>query len=338
MRVLCRILISIGFLSLFLQPVFSESFRVRKVHTVQMKEEIGFEKTVKIGINDSIALFLPEKKAGEKQFDFIEGFEVKIQIPKSVSDWRDSVALSLYDDISPRPSENQIDYSGTRIFIQPLPSKMNWIAQVPLYTKTSLKDSSYTTKVSVIPDVSKGYAFLRFMPVMKGVPEETLNATLTVVIKPCLRNLGRLSLDFDRTEGSASSPVDILIDDEVVSSQFTQKNFSTLLEPGLHNLSIQSQEYRSEVRSLVVEQAKVSSEKFSFKSLKPTISISAPDNSEVFLDGNKVSEIGKEFEVSEGEHSLKFILGSYEILRNITAEKGKTYSANLNIDLQILED
>ena len=326
-------------LFLFL-PLFSlsgENFRVRKVHSVTLTEEPGFEKSVTIGINDSIAVFLPEKKDSSR-FDFLEGLEVKVSIPKSVSDWRDSVALSLYDGVSPKPSASQIDYSGTRIFIQPLPSKMSWIVQIPLYRETGLKDSSYTTKVNVIPDVQKGFAFLRFMPVMKGVPEETLNANLTVTIKPCLRNKGRLSLNFERNSESENTPVDILLDDQLVESQFKGKTYSVLVNPGLHSVNVQSNEFRSEVRSCMVEQAKITQEKFTFKSLKPLLSVSAPDNAEIFLDGQKLTETGKEFEVSEGEHSLKFILGSYEVLRNITAEKGKTYSANLNIDLQILED
>lgn len=327
--------------TLLILAVFSlsaENFRVRKVHEVNLAEEVSFEKTVSIGINDSIAVFLPEKDPEQERYDYLEGIEVKVSIPKAVSDWRDSVALALYDSISPKPASSQIDYSGTRIFIQPLPSKMSWIVQIPFYKETGLKDSSYTTKVNVIPDIQKAFTFLRFMPVMKGVPEETLEASLNVTIKPCLRNIGRLSLNFERKGEFASSPVDIFVDDQPVQSQFTGKTYSLLVTPGLHNLSLQSNEFRSEVRSCLVEQAKTTSENFKFKSLKPLLSVSAPDNAEIFFDGQKLSEIGKEFEVSEGEHSLKFILGSYEVIRNITAEKGKSYSANLNIDLQILED
>lgn len=312
--------------------VFPENFRVRKVHFVQLEEDSSFEKTVVTGINDSICVNLPEK------YEFIEGIEVKIQIPSSVSSWHDSVAFSLYENIRPRPESSQIDYSGTRIFLKPLPSKVYWIAQIPLFKETSLKDSSYTTKIDAVPDIKGGFSFIRFMPVMKGVPEETLSAELTVTVKPCLVNKGRLTLFLERADGVKDNALDIIIDDEVSLAQTYDEKYSAVFEPGLHNINIRSEDYRNEVRSVIVEQAKETEIRILMKSLAPRLSVSAPDKVEIFLDGDKVSEFGKEFEISEGEHRISFVLGSYEVIRSITAEKGKTYSANLNVDLQILEE
>ena len=47
---------------------------------------------------------------------------------------------------------------------------------------------------------------------------------------------------------------------------------------------------------------------------------------------------GKEFVISEGEHKIKFSIGDYEIVRSITAIKGKTYTANFSLDLDISEN
>ncbi len=310
----------------------AENFRVRKVHVVELEEDSSFERTLTTGINDGVCVRLPEK------YEFIEGIEVKVQIPSSVSAWRDSVAFSIYDGVKPSPRDGQIDYSGTRLFLQPLPSKVYWICQIPLGARNSLKDSAYTTKIGVVPDVSQGFAFIRFMPVMKGVPEETLNAVLGVTVRPCLVNRGRLSILLDRTLSGSDSPVDIFIDDNVYESDFLEGRCSLVLEPGLHNVSVQSASYRSEVRSVMVEQAKVSEVKISLRSLSPRLSVTAPDTVDVFLDGAKISASGKEFEIEEGEHKIRFALGSYEVVRNINAEKGRTYSATLNVDLQILEE
>ena len=311
---------------------YSENFRVRKVHFVSLEENTSFEKTVTVGINDSICVQLPEKK------EFIEGIELKVQIPSSVSSWNDCVAFSLYDSVMPVPKENLIDYSGTRIFLQPLPSKVYWIAKIPMYEKTSIKDSVYTTRINVIPNFENGFAFVRFLPVMKGVPEETLNANLAVTIKPCLKNLGALKLLLDKSSENIDTLLDILIDDKLVSSQFDKDEFYTKLEPGVHNVSVQSQSYRSETRSIVIEQAKETDVQLKLKSLTPRLTISAPDNVEILFDNRKISEIGKEFEITEGEHTVQFMLGSYTVIRSIVAEKGKSYSANLNVDLQILEE
>ena len=42
--------------------------------------------------------------------------------------------------------------------------------------------------------------------------------------------------------------------------------------------------------------------------------------------------------ITEGEHKIKFSIGDYEIVRSITAIKGKTYTANFSLDLDISEN
>lgn len=316
----------------FANLAYSENFRVRKLFPVEIVEDSSFEKTVVTGINDSVSLRLPEN------YEFIEGIEIKIQIPTSVSSWHDCVAFSLYDDVSPFPDEKRIDYSGTRIFLKPLPSKVYWTVQIPLSEENSLKDSAYTSKLNVIPDVSKGFVFVRFMPVMKGVPEETLEANLTLQIKPCLIDKGRLTILLDKSVGDSSFPCDIFFDDEILASDFSDSKFSSLISPGLHNLRIQSDNFRNEVRSVMIEKAKTSEVKVVLKSLTPHLLVSSPDGVEIFLDDEKFSDVGKEVEISEGEHRIRFVLGSYEVVRNITAQKGKTYTANFNVDLHISEE
>ena len=96
-----------------------ETFRVRKLLPFTLAASPNEEQTATIGINDSLALFFPE------DLTYIEGIELKVQIPTEISSWRDSVACSIYDNIKPIPSAAQIDYSGNRIFVTPLPSKFN---------------------------------------------------------------------------------------------------------------------------------------------------------------------------------------------------------------------
>jgi len=176
------------------------------------------------------------------------------------------------------------------------------------------------------------------MPVMKGVPEETLNAMLTVTVKPCLKNLGGLKLLLESSLENKDTLFDILVDDKMVSSQYDKNVFYKNIEPGVHNISVQSQFYRNETLSIVIEQAKKTEVQIKLKSLTPRLTISAPDNVEILFDNQRVTEIGKEFEITEGEHSVQFMLGSYTVIRSIVAEKGKSYTANLNVDLQIFEE
>ncbi len=306
---------------------YSESFRVRKVHSVFLPGNSVEEQNAVLGINDSLAVFMPD------DMTYIEGFELKIQIPAVIADWRDSVAFSIYDGIKPKPNSSQIDYSGTRIFVTPLPAKLNWIVQIPLKEHNFGKDSSYITKLNVMPDVSNGFAFMRFQPAMKGVPDETYEAELKVVLKPILLNKGTLLLKVF-TPDSRKGNYEILVDNEPV----LLKDGRTLLDAGKHNICIQSEEYRSEVRTVYIDQAKTSEVQVNLKSLAPTLTVTAPENSEVFLDDEKISELGKEFVVEEGEHVIKCQIGGYEMVRALNIEKGKSYFANLTVDLEISEE
>lgn len=322
------------FFLLFFQIIsfsfFAESFRVGKVHIATLSPSVAEEEIMNVGINESVAVFMPQ------DMTFIEGFELKVKIPQIVADWRDSVAFSLYNDIKPTPDISSIDYSGNRIFVVPLPAKLNWIVQIPLKKETSIKENSYVSKVDVIPNVSSGYAFIRFQPAMKGVPDETYEAKLTVLVKPVLINKGCLSLSVLNPEGNLlnSSEYEVFIDDETADF----RNGKVLLSCGKHNISVQSETFRNEVRSFYIEQAKTSEITVNLKSLTPTLTVTAPENSEVYIDDEKLNATGKEFEIKEGEHIIKCKIGSYEVVRSILVEKGKSYSANLMVDLEIVEE
>lgn len=306
---------------------WAETFRVRKVCSVSLPGDSVEEQNAVLGINDSLAVFMPA------DMTYLEGFELKIKIPQIVADWRDSVAFSVYDGIKPRPNVSSIDYSGTRIFVTPLPARLNWIVQVPLKNQNSIKNNDYIAKIDAVPDVSVGYTFIRFQPAMKGVPDETYEAKLNVFVKPVLMNKGTLKLDVSAPGGQAAN-YELFVDDEPQ----VLLDGKILLEAGKHNINIQSEEFRNEVRTVYIEQARTSEIQVALKSLAPTLTVTAPENSDVFIDDKKVESFGTEFVVSEGEHIVKCQLGSYEIVRSLSIEKGKSYSVNLAVDLEISEE
>ena len=305
----------------------AETFRVRKVCSVSLPGDSAEEQNAVLGINDSLAVFMPQ------DMTYLEGFELKIKIPQIVADWRDSVAFSVYDGIRPKPNASTIDYSGTRIFVTPLPAKLNWIVHVPLKNKNSIKDNGYIAKIEAVPDVSSGYTFIRFQPAMKGVPDETYDAKFNVAVKPVLMNKGTLKLEVFSPDGQNAS-YEVFIDDAPVALL----NGKVLLDSGKHNLNVQSEEFRNEMRTVYIEQAKTSEIQINLKSLAPTLIVTAPETSDVFIDDEKVDSFGTEFVVSEGEHIVKCQLGGYEIVRSLSIEKGKSYSVNLAVDLEISEE
>ena len=329
MRVFSRFKTCIFLFAIFIAVsfCFAESFRTRKTVVVTIPEESVDETSVSVGINDSIAVFLPSDRT------FIYGIEMSLKIPSSIYEWRDSVACALYDSIYPLPTASRIDYDGKRIFLIPLPAKAKWIVQIPLSEDNLIKENSYITKASPIPSTKDGFVFVRFLPVMKGVPSETMNANLSVSVKPLVFDKGRLFVKIF-AESKRFSNAHVFIDDKPEEL----KNDSLILDAGMHSVNIQSDEYRNEVRSVFIEAAKNTECVVELKSLEPLVFISAPKNFEVYLDDVPLENFDSEFSVSVGEHTFRFVIGGYEIIRNLSCEKGKTYNMNISLDLQITEE
>ena len=306
----------------------AESFRVSKVHEISILQSVDSEATAKLGINEALAIKLPSDQT------FIEGLELKFEIPEAVASWMDSVACSVYANITPTPKSTQIDYSGTRAYVKTLPGKLSWVLQIPLKKENSIKSNNYTTKVDTVIEPVKNVIFIRLQPVMKGVPEETLNAIIPITVKPILMNKGQLTFKLVPPEKKLE-PCTIFIDDKMTTFSNSTKVF---LDTGIHDISIISESYRNEVRTVRIDRAKNTDLTVEMKSLEPTLLITAPEGTEVLLDDVKCTVFGKEFVITEGEHKLKFSIGDYEIVRSITAIKGKTYTANFSLDLDISEN
>ena len=257
-----------------------------------------------------------------------------MDIPDSVAEWMDSVACSVYDKVKPIPSSSQIDYSATREYVSTLPGRLSWVLQVPLISNNSLKANKYITKMDTVPDLSQNLIFVRLQPVMKGIPEETMKAKVGISVKPILQNKGMLDLTLEAE--NKLLPCSVFIDDKPV--QFSDKNIKIMLDTGVHNISVISESYRNEVRTIHIDQAKTTPLSVEMKSIAPTLIILAPESTHVTLDGEKFSSFGTEFPISEGEHKIKFSIGEYEIVRTINVIKGRTYTANFEVDLQITEE
>ncbi|MBQ5998325.1 MAG: PEGA domain-containing protein [Treponema sp.] len=320
--------VSAVFVLLVCTSLFAETFRVRKVSSVNLSGDSLKSESAELKISDALAIFLPEDQT------YLEGIELTVQIPKIVADWRDSVAVSIYNGVNPMPGATQIDYNGTKIFVTPLPTKFTWILQIPLTENfTPSTDDGYISSINTIPDTSNGFVFLRFQPAMKGVPDEVYDSVLNVSAKPILKNKGTLKLSVQNLQGENVSS-EILIDDAPVNL----KNGKILLTPGIRTLSVQNSEYRNEVRSIVIERAKTTEVSLTLKSSEPTIIVSAPDGTRIFLDDQPFTKTNKEIPISEGEHKIRFLIGGYEMTRSLEIQNGKSYKVNLTIDLEISDE
>lgn len=338
-----------------------ESFRVHKTVVVDMTDEVSPVKAV-LGVNDALVIKVPSNPL------FLKALSLEVKIPPEVAEFRDSVAYFLYTDVNPNPSDNVIDYRGTRAFINTFPTKLSCNLLIPLFSSVELKDSPYSIVLPAAMDDNSGYVYFRLQLVMKGTPVNIWDSSFVIDVKPVLDDEGVLELNVFAPELQHSSDETLSQNGENSESKIETENSTNIVEPkivtlngtglytlfidgnipelidgklilptGTHHLSIVSDLYRSEVRTIVIEQARTTKMDVLLKDVTPLVEISAPDGVQIFLDSVEMTDWKKSFTVSEGEHLLKFILGGYEKIQSFEAFNGKTYRFSLNLDVQIVE-
>lgn len=318
-------------LFLFLFSVFfvnAQTFRVHKnfVHKIDLTKESG---KIELGINDALTVVYPEEQI------YLEGFSIDIKIPELAVTWRDSMAWSVFDSVTPEPNQDIIDYTGKAFLFALLPPKHSLSLIVPLKENNSIKESPYATKLETIPKTDSGYLFMRLQQVMKGTPDEFEDLKFEVTVRPILTNLGKLNLELTAPDKvSAVQQCALFIDEKPFDA--AQKDF--YLESGVHTLSLVSEFYRSELRTFQIDKARTTKLALNLRSIEPSLIINAPVSSTVYFDGQLLEGEIKEFTITEGEHFVKFTLGNYDVEKKFTAVKGQSYNVSLIIEAEVTEE
>jgi hypothetical protein len=328
-RVLCiRKHIGIFLILCVLLPGASETFRVRRTVFVSLAQETP----VPLSINDALAVELPDDRT------FLKGVMLDLVIPTEIASFPGAVAYSFYDNISPGPAEGRIDYDGTRILFEVLPPRMGLSIGIPYGTPSALKTNPYIRLVPFTLSSNSSLIFFRIQLVMKGVPENVLNSLITVAVKPVYEDRGRLSLKIiyprDKNNVPIEKPYTVFIDEQAVELA----GGVLILDSGVHHLSIVSDFYRNETRTVTVPKAKTLALEVPLTDIAPLLAVSAPDGTEVFFDGEKIDAYQKAFPIAPGDHTVRFLLGGYESIKSIHAVNGRTYSVSVDFNIEITEN
>ena len=317
----CSIFLFLAFFSLS-----AESFRIHKIIPItftQIEEKID----VTSGINDALFITFPD------DLTYVSGVELNLKIPEEIITWRDSVAYILYENLTPSPSKENLNYHGERLYVSTIPGNFSLNIYIPISSDFAIKANPYSEKLPTIKNFSNQRGiFLRFMMVMKGVPDSLENATLEISAKQVLKNNGMLSLSVTTPEQPAKNYT-VFIDDSPMQD-FKQK----ILQTGEHHLSIVSDFYRNELRTFRIEQAKTTSLSVNLRKIEPLLKLICPKETIIFLDGSQIQMTNAPLEITQGEHIVKFVFGDYEVTKSISAQNGRTYSVNLNIDAIVTEE
>jgi len=304
----------------------AESFRVRSMSLVALDSQKTEAQIVALGYNDAIAIVFPASPI------FLKGVEIEVKIPQGILSYRNSMAYGLYHRVKPAPSTATIDYQGEELTFQPLPSRLSFVLQVPFMNAHGLKSGPYATVLTTVYDAKKGPLLFRLLPIMKGLPEDIETMQFPVRIKPILTEEGafRLSLAWP---GNQVKPVSVRIDESLVENA----EDLVFLAPGTHHLSVVSDEFRNEVRVFTIESARITELTVPLQDTAPRLFLVAPENAVIQVDGKSVENPKNPYILEPGEHAILFKIGDYELMRQITAEKGRDYTVSMVIDINVTE-
>ena len=306
----------------------SETFRVHRniVHKIDLSKN---SEKVLLGINDALSIVYPEEQI------YLQGIALDIKIPELAVTWRDSMAWSIYDSVTPDPQNNIIDYSGKALNFALLPPKHSVSLIIPLTENNTIKENPYAQKFEFIPNIESGYIFLRLQQVMKGTPDEFEQLKFEITVRPLLTNQGKFELELiSPNKNEAVKQCALFMDEKPFD--FSKDGF--YLESGVHTFSLVSEFYRSELRTIHIDQAKTTKLSINLRGIEPSVIITAPVSATVQFDGNPVTSNANEFPITEGEHKVKFNLGNYEVEKKFTAVKGQSYRVSLVIEADVSEE
>ena len=173
---------------------------------------------------------------------------------------------------------------------------------------------------------------------MKGIPESFDKELFDITIKPIYIDKGRLVLDLkypvNQQLETIEKPYTIFIDE--IPTNLNDSN--TILDTGIHHISIVSDFYRNETRIFTIEQAQSTLLEIQLRDIAPTLQFLIPAGTQIFLDDNLIENGEIPFIVSQGEHIIRCVIGDYEVIKSIQVINGRSYIVNLKFEMDILEN
>jgi hypothetical protein len=294
----------------------------------------------------SFSLHIEELAAVEiiEEPSFIEGFELKLVLPGEFEEYKNSLALYIYRNVTPTPSEDRKTYSGKTVFWNVLPSARNLYYRIPLRPDYSFASAPGTTVIEKPVKPDDFPLIITILPVMKGIPDSLYTSPIQCKVMPLVENRGMLELRVQEQKDDDNNPEDLVeVDAESITMRLDNRALSYpqpsyILESGIHTIHIESEKYQNKEVSFSLKKGEVKKLNITLKKLVPEVTFEAPENSEAYLDGEKIQLIqGKSMEVSEGDHTILFKLGDYSLSKRFHTERGKSYIISLLLDISIKE-
>jgi len=311
-----------------LVPLEAETFRTTLKGSIEVSPLRPEGKSLTMTYIDAVVVTLSPESA------FLRGIELELKVPQIYLKYRSSVGLSLYNGLKELPKPGVVDFQLDRLAFEILPAKLQAVYQIPLRQGHGLKTSPYVTVPTGILQPAAFPLVIRLMPLIKGLSEEVETMEFGLTVRPIVADEGALRLRVRPPESMKDKPFTVLIDDVVVPD-FSRER---ILKTGEHYLSIISEDFRTENRTFVIEKARTLDLTVDLRDTTPVLQFEAPENTRVYLDDVLLATTRQAVMVEPGQHTVRFQVGDYSVTKQLTIEKGKTYTIALTVDVLIKED
>ncbi|TCW60384.1 hypothetical protein [Treponema sp. J25] len=306
----------------------AEGFRTILKGNLDISTASVESKSITLSYTDAVLITIDSRDR------FLKGIEFEIRMPQIYTKYRDSIGFACYTTVPRTLKPGIVDIEAERVYFEVLPGKIQSVYQIPLRENHGLRSSPYVKVLTPILSSKQFPLLIRFMPLIKGLSEEIERLEFTLSAKPILADEGVLRLHIKTPEHLKDKPYSVFLDEVLWTTSGTER----LLKTGTHFITIVSDYFRTESRSFIIERAKILDLVVELEDIVPLVTIQAPAPVEVLFDNQPIAERGMPFQTTVGEHELLFRIGEYTLTKVLQVQKGKQYTINFSIDVQIKEE
>jgi hypothetical protein len=312
-------------------PALAEDFRGLVVAEVRLRAEAAFEQSAGIALAEMAVVHL------EGDTRFLRGLRLELALSNLLKKHFDSFALAVYRNVSPEPLPGIKAYQGERIFFQYLPYQNRVYVLLPLGGMEGVDEPlpAGSFRVETLLAREDFPILVAIRPLMKGVPDAVAESKFILTVKPILEKKGQFELVLRYPQGMEGEPVSLFLDDQELGGFEGRRELPT----GLHRLRVTSGAFKEVNTGFTVESGKTSVVEVQLEMLASMLTIEAPENAEVFLDGEKLPAFaGIRLPIEEGEHQLRIKVADYSVSKKFTVSKGRHYHLSCIFDILLSED
>jgi len=305
-------------------------------HRLELDLAAGTPATIELGLEE-IALINP---IGDPRF--LNGIEIEVSIPADAREFPGSLALLVLRNIS--ESEASLEarrLEGDRVILQPFPSGSRFFTALPTSIEHEFRSSATLEVAQSITSFDDMPIAVSVQPVMKGISRRAAAARVRLTIRPVTRNQGGLALRFQDGDGD-----DIEYDDERLNAtelsldgeQLVLSELPVLRRPGLHRVTFRGEMWKEQSFTVGIERGIITTASIRLEPAVAKLFLSAPEGTEVFINGRDLSGTTDVIDLLPGEHTLLFRIGDHTVTRRIRVEPSREYKVSLSLDILINED